>query len=283
MENFVGTVDAKHGKFNFCHFDEYIGLSMREYGEYSEIEYSVIEKFINKDDFVFDIGSNIGCFSIPLAKKVGSKGKIFSFEPQKFIFDLLSKNILDNKINNIDAYDIAIGENNTSFCLEDFDYSQVGNFGGIGMSGRNNLKFAKIKSNKKKKVSFKTLNEFIDIEKCNFLKIDVELMELNVLKGAYHFLNKFRPIIWIENHTKFPNNLNNFFLKNNYKPFWATTMVYNPENHFLNANNYYENVMTANTLAIPKEKQSLIVLDGWLNEITDEQTRPLNTLTKIIK
>ena len=54
----------------------YIGLSMREYGEYSEIEYSVIEKLIK--NFVFDIGSNIGIyFSIPLAKKIGPKGKIF--------------------------------------------------------------------------------------------------------------------------------------------------------------------------------------------------------------
>ena len=77
MEKFIGTINAKHGKFTFCHYDEYIGLSMREYGEYSEIEYSVIEKFIKKGDFVFDIGSNIGCFSIPLAKKVGPKGKIF--------------------------------------------------------------------------------------------------------------------------------------------------------------------------------------------------------------
>ena len=48
MEKFIGTINAKHGKFTFCHYDEYIGLSMREYGEYSEIEYSVIEKFIKR-------------------------------------------------------------------------------------------------------------------------------------------------------------------------------------------------------------------------------------------
>ncbi len=35
-KNIIGNVKAKHGTFYFCHFDEYIGLSIREYGEYSE-------------------------------------------------------------------------------------------------------------------------------------------------------------------------------------------------------------------------------------------------------
>ena len=55
---------------------------------------------------------------------------------------------------------------------------------------------------KKHSIKFTTLDGFIDIEQCNFLKIDVELMELNVLKGAKNFIKKFRPTIWIENHQK---------------------------------------------------------------------------------
>ena len=37
------------------------------------LELSLMQKFINPDDFVFDIGANIGCFSIPFSKKVGPK------------------------------------------------------------------------------------------------------------------------------------------------------------------------------------------------------------------
>ena len=37
--------------------------------------------------------------------------------------------------------------------------------------------------------------------------------------------------------------------------------------------------MTVNTVAIPKERASLIDIDDWLNEISDEYTKPLNTLT----
>ena len=75
MDNFashIGEVKAKHGVFSFCHFDKYIGLAMREYGEFSEIELSLMSKFIMEGDVVFDIGANIGAFTVPLAKKLVS-------------------------------------------------------------------------------------------------------------------------------------------------------------------------------------------------------------------
>ena len=105
-------------------------------------------------------------------------------------------------------------------------------------------------------------------------------MELSVLKGAKEFIKKFRPIIWIENHREYPNHVNKYLLKINYKPFWATTMMYNPDNYFINDNNYYFNVATTNTLAIPKEKDYLTTKSSWLNEIVDEYTQPQNALTK---
>ena len=45
-------------------------------------------------------------------------------------------------------------------------------------------------------------------------------------------------------------------------------MMYNPDNYFVNDNNYYFNVATTNTLAIPKEKDYLTT-KLWLNEIVD--------------
>ena len=279
-DNTIGKVKGKHGIFHFCHYDEFIGLSIREYGEYSELELKTILKFINEGDVVFDIGSNIGCFSVPIAKKVGSNGKVFSFEPQPFINKLLKKNIQENGLNNVKVMSEGLGAKNEILELDDFDYSTVGNFGGVSFSGRNNQKYVKKKTNKKYGIRFMTLDRFIDIEQCNFLKIDVELMEINVLKGAKNFIKKFRPIIWIENHREYPNFLNKYLLNIDYKPFWATTMLYNPNNYFINDNNYYVNSATTNTLAMPKEIDTSPVNYDWLNEIVDEYTEPLNALTK---
>ena len=280
-KNIIGKVNAKHGIFHFCHFDEFIGKSFREYGEYSELELKTILEFINEGDVIFDIGANIGCFSVPFAKKVGSNGKVYAFEPQKFIFNLLKKNAVCNELNNLQIFNNAIGDANTILELNDFDYSQSGNFGGITLTENyDNSVCAKIKGTKKNKIKTLTLNNFLNLKKCNFLKIDVELMELNVLKGAKEFIKKFRPIIWIENHLGYPNYLNKYLLKINYKPFWAATMMYNPDNHFISDKNYYENILTYNTLAMPKEKAFLTTKSAWLNEIFDEYTKPQRALTK---
>ena len=69
MNQLVGQVSAKHGVFKFFNGDVFVGSSLREYDEFSEIEYSMMEKFVHTGDNVIDIGANIGCFTLPLAKK----------------------------------------------------------------------------------------------------------------------------------------------------------------------------------------------------------------------
>ena len=277
--NYIKKISSRHGILNFCNSDLMIGKSLREYGEFSEIELSGMKKFIKDGDIVLEIGANIGCFTIPFSKIVGKRGKVYAFEPQKFIFNLLKENVECNELKNVQIFNNAIGDANTILELNDFDYSQPGNFGGIGLKeDYDNSYCAKIKGTKKNKIKTLTLNNFLNLKKCNFLKIDVELMELSVLEGAKDFIKKFKPIIWIENHREYPNSLNKQLLKINYKPFWAATMLYNPNNHFLNDNNYYANTATFNTLAIPKEKEFLITKSLWVNEIIDEYTKPQSAL-----
>lgn len=275
--NYLGKLNTKHGSFNFCHFDEYIGMALREYGEFSEIELSLMEKFIMKGDVVLDIGANIGCFTVPFSKKVGNKGKVLAFEPQKFIYELLKKNIDCNEIKNTTIFNNAVGKNHKSFELEEFDYSKLGNFGGIGL-GENydNSGIASTKNSKKYKIKTLTLHDFLYLKKCNFIKIDVELMEMEVLKGGIDFINKFRPIMWIENHSYYPNQINKFLLSNNYNSYWAPTRVYNPGNYFINDANHYKEIITINTIAIPKELNKKYVLEGF-----DKVTNPYSKWTKI--
>ena len=112
---------------------------------------------------------------------------------------------------------------------------------------------AKIKGTKKNKIKTLTLNNFLNLKKCNFIKIDVELMELDVLIGGNEFIKKFRPIIWLENQNDFPNKINDYLLSIEYQPFWMETWLYNQNNYFLNQSNFFGKTCTLNTLAIPKE------------------------------
>ncbi len=277
----VGKINSKHGIFNFCNSDLIIGVSLQEYGEFSEIELSVMEKFIKDGDIVMDIGANIGCFTIPFSKKVGKKGKVLAFEPQKFIFNLLSDNVKCNKIKNVQIFNNAMGYSNTFLKLNDIDYAEPGNFGGVGL-GKNydNSLCVKIKKTKKYKIKTLTLNDFLNLKKCNFVKIDVELMELDVLKGGDKFIKKFRPIMWIENHTDYPNIINDFLLSNEYDSYWMPTWLYNPDNYFINSTNHFSKCFTFNTLAIPKESQEFEI--GFFDKVLTSNCRPEKALIKTL-
>ena len=284
MNNFashIGEVKAKHGVFSFCHFDEYIGLSLREYGEFSEIELSLMSKFIMKDDVVFDIGSNIGAFTVPFAKKVGELGQVYAFEPQKVIYDLLQDYVNKNKLINVKIFNVGIGKKKEELELNEIDYSKVGNFGGVSFK-YDSSSFTKNIKNKKYKVKITNLNEFMEIEKCNFMKIDVELMELDILTGGKNFLKKFRPILWIENHQFYPNEINKFLLENDYNAYWAYSNMFNESNYFINDNNYFGELATLNTLAIPKEDYRFS-MDKQFDKIIDLYTKPKIVLNKLIK
>ena len=103
MQNNIADVDTKHGSFQFC-VNEFIGTALKEYGEFSEIELSIMSNFIEKGDFVFDVGANIGAFTIPFAKKVGENGKVFTFEPQPNVHNLLKNNVKLNNLDNVELF-----------------------------------------------------------------------------------------------------------------------------------------------------------------------------------
>ena len=81
-----------------------MGTALKKYGEFSEIELSIIKKFIKPGDYVFDIGANIGLLTVPFAKTIGNNGKVFSFEPQSFVYDVLNKNIELNNLVNVETF-----------------------------------------------------------------------------------------------------------------------------------------------------------------------------------
>lgn len=276
---YIGEVEGKHGKFSFFHYDEYIGLSLREYGEYSEIELSFILNFIKIGDAVFDIGANIGAFTVPISQKVQKTGQVLAFEPQIEIFKLLTRNIKNNELQNVSLHNFGLGLENKTVFIEKIDYSKVGNFGGVSLVYDNKSFIQILKNKEKEKIKVSNLDSFLNIKKCDFIKMDIELMEFEALKGGIKLIKKFRPIMWIENHRKYPNQINKLLINEEYKLFWVTTRLYNDDNYFLNTNNYYSDSFTFNILCIPSEKVKNFEVD-FLDRIADEYSKPEKLFTK---
>jgi FkbM family methyltransferase len=154
-----------------------------------------IFKFNNP--IILDIGANIGLYSLCYKIKY-SNSKIFSFEPQKNIFNIIKKNIRINNLKNIHTFNIGISNKITwgklSIPKKEIHerYKKNINHGLFSLQTRNK-DFKKCKLN--------TLDNFFlkrKIKKIDFVKIDVEGHEKQVLLGAINLIKKFSPIIQLE-------------------------------------------------------------------------------------
>ncbi len=150
---------------------------------------------IQPNDVVFDIGAHKGGYLYFFQQLVGSKGKVFAFEPQSFLFNYLQKIHGLFKWKNVQLYHLALSDSEGSVTL-----------------------FIPVKENKKtsspgativagthedavtETVQTQTLDSFAQQQntRVDFIKLDVEGNELKVLKGAINAINKYHPKIIVE-------------------------------------------------------------------------------------
>jgi FkbM family methyltransferase len=160
---------------------------------------------IRRSKVILDIGAHCGSHSI-IYSKINPDCKIYSFEPQKIMFDILCMNINNNNIKNIKAYNYALGNKNciatmSDSCIDghtigkiDLSSSNFYNLGGlqIGRGGEN--------------IEIKTLDDMNFNEKIDFIKIDVEGFENFVIDGGINTIMKYKPIIFFEHNFKVVTN-----------------------------------------------------------------------------
>ena len=77
-------------------------------------------------DTVFvDIGANVGNFSIALARVVGPRGQVHSFEPQRIIFNMLAGSVALNCLLNVHCHNLALGDHEGQVEIPQYDYRAV--------------------------------------------------------------------------------------------------------------------------------------------------------------
>jgi hypothetical protein len=88
---------------------------------------------------------------------------------------------------------------------------------------------------------------------CHFMKIDVEGMEEDVLRGSEAMIRECKPVMYIENDRQDKaESLVAFIKELGYDPYWHCTKLYNPNNYFKNPNNFYEDMASLNMLCVPR-------------------------------
>jgi FkbM family methyltransferase len=162
-----------------------------------------IRKHFNpkKGDTVIDIGAAFGLYTITSSKQVGPNGKVIAIEAHPDSFEMLNRNIKLNGLTNITTLNYAVYSRKTKVKI-------YGNY--TIMSER--IREKKVKE-KFVEVNADTLDNMLQQngirqEQVNWIKIDVEGAEYEVLKGACNTLSNSKDIaLYIEIHGQ-----------NNYQP-----------------------------------------------------------------
>ncbi len=168
-------------------------IEFMNFGNYEKDCVNFFKKIIKNQKVVFDVGANIGFYSM-LFEKTNPKIEIFSFEPVRETFLKLKKNI---KYNNFKT--------------------KIYNFGFHEKKSIKNIFFDKLNSaaaslkntqgtKKRTKIKLNTIDYFTSKKKflrLDFVKCDVEGAEYFVIKGAQKTIRKFKPILFFEILRKF--------------------------------------------------------------------------------
>ncbi len=259
-------VDAKHGKFLVSPMDVYLGLAIINYGEYGEIEWQMLEKFLHPAKDAIEIGSNIGTHTVPMARKLSNTGRrLLAVEPQPIIFQNLCANISLNALFNVVAENMACSDVAGTLSFESVDYRQPNNSGGTSMredgSGSQRVRSLPLDA---------IVPDGFDI---GLIKIDVEGFEQKVLEGAKETIAKHRPIIYLENdRVESSQALIECLWALNYRVWWHITLLFNPANFAGNTKNIYENAASFNMVAFPREAN--VAMHGF-EPVEDSKKHPL--------
>jgi FkbM family methyltransferase len=185
-------------------FDQKLGSALMRGVHPNSATIELAKQFVTPQSVVVDVGSHIGTFSVPMTKVAHM---VVAFEPSKETYATLLQNAEANG-GRLDARNKALGRASGRSAMEE---RSVGNAGARTLVEGSDVEVS-------------TLDQ--EVPSVDFIKIDVEGMEIEVLRGATSLIQKSRPVVFFElnlsatrDHGSSASKLQNFFNSQKYALF----------------------------------------------------------------
>ena len=86
------------------------------------------------EPLILDIGANLGAYAVPMAKHLdAAKGVVYAYEPQRIVYQQLCGNIFLNRLDNVHAFWMAVGDSDGDIKIPELDYDKSSNIGGFSV------------------------------------------------------------------------------------------------------------------------------------------------------
>lgn len=237
------SVNGRWGKVSYFGKDEYVGRSLHYYGEYNPDETEKILELSSGctgDTWCLDIGANIGVISQAL---LASGRNVVAYEPQPEVYNVLVQNINDSwdGKSRFAHFNVGVGSEAGTAQMPKVQYSSKGNFGGLSLNTKSMYGSYEVPV-----LSIDGQNFTNPI---GFMKIDVEGYELEVLKGATETINRWKPILYIEDdRIEKRAALRDYITKLGYKYEMHQPTLYREENFFGHKKNVWDRMYASHNL-----------------------------------
>ena len=158
-------------------------------GSYEMNKRLAFEREIQPGSVVYDVGANVGYFSLLASELTGKEGQVYSFEPLPRNIKFLMKHKSLNNLNNIEVIEAAVSFQSGEALFDLGASSAMGHLSEVG-------------GLRVRMVSLDDLVSEGELQPPEYIKIDVEGAEYDVLRGAEKIIEKFRPTLFLDTHQR---------------------------------------------------------------------------------
>jgi FkbM family methyltransferase len=184
-----------------------VGLNLLERGHFDPEEVKLAlnllmtrRRLYGDGVVAIDCGANIGVHSIEWAKSMTGWGSVLSIEAQERIYYALAGNIAINNCFNAVAINAAVSSESGTLTIPTPNYLVPGSFGSLELRQRSSNEFIgqAIDYTQNTATVPKLALDQLNLPRVDFIKIDIEGMELEALEGAKETIDRTHPIMLIE-------------------------------------------------------------------------------------
>ncbi|MFZ3046578.1 MAG: FkbM family methyltransferase [Desulfatirhabdiaceae bacterium] len=161
---------------------------LQEYQDWFEQEIAFVRTFQKPGMNVVDIGANYGTYALTGATAVGPSGKVWAFEPSQLTAAYLTRSIRYNQLNNINVIQAGVSDSDRLAFLSmntNSELNQVADGNGAGIT---------------EAISLMSLDGWMETAnaRIDFIKMDAEGQEDNIIRGGKRFFESCSPLILYE-------------------------------------------------------------------------------------
>jgi FkbM family methyltransferase len=208
-----------------------VGYEVLESGAFAPNEISMAMSVLDlrrqyfKDGvFAIDCGANIGIHTVEWAKRMTGWGSVLAIEAQERIYYALAGNIAINNCFNAAALNAAITDQPGVLMMPQPDYLAPASFGSLELRKSDHTEFIgqpiDYSGGNLRPVQGITIDS-LRLSRIDFIKVDIEGMEMEALAGAAQSIANSKPVLLIETAKSDATTLREWLVARDYKVFQA--------------------------------------------------------------